>query len=85
MDVLHPATIRYSATIMFNIVAAKLAHSPTIHALSPGNSNLRLLQEIIVTEKLVLQSYVRVATPAILFLISTFQVTTTQYGRRQVR
>ena len=46
---------------MFKSAVAKLAHSSTIPALA-GNSDLRPLQEIIATEKLVLQSYVRAAT-----------------------
>ena len=51
-----------TTTIMFKSAVAKLAHSSTIPALA-GNSDLRPLQEIITTEKLVLQSYVRAATP----------------------
>lgn len=52
--------IRPSKTtvIMFKSVVAKIiAHNSTIPALA-GNSDLRPLLEVIVTEKLVLQSYV---------------------------
>jgi len=56
---------RISTTTMFKFVATKLSHSPTIHALTSGNSDLRLLQEVIVAEKLVLQSYVHAVKPTI--------------------
>ena len=42
---------------MFKTAATKLAHNSTIPALA-GNSDLKLLQEVIMAEKLVLQSYV---------------------------
>ena len=46
-----------TTTIMFRTAATKLAHNSTIPALA-GNSDLKPLQEVIATEKLVLQSCV---------------------------
>ena len=63
MDPLYAAVHKplVTTTIMFKSAVAKLAHSSTIPALA-GNSDLRPLQEIIATEKLVFQSYARAAT-----------------------
>ena len=49
---------------MLKSAVTKLAHNSTIPALA-GNSDLRPLQEIIATEKIVLQSYARAARPGI--------------------
>ena len=73
-----------SQTTMFKSAATKLAHSSAVRAVAPGNSDLRPLQEVITTEKVVLQSYVRPAAPTILVFISHFQFTETQHGLWQV-
>ena len=69
---------------MFKSAATKLAHSSAIRAVAPGNSDLRPLQEIITTEKVVLQSYVHPATPTIRIPTSHLQSTETQHGLLQV-
>ena len=69
---------------MFKIAVAKLAHNSTIPALA-GNSDLRPLQEVIATEKLVLHSYVYRSAPTILITISRFQSPEAQHRRWQVR
>ena len=73
-----------SKTTMFKSAATKLAHSSAIRAVAPGNSDLRPLQEIITTEKVVLQSYVHPATLIIPIPTSHFQSTETQHGLWQV-
>ena len=59
MDLLRTAAYPtlITTTIMFKTAATKLAHNSTIPALA-GNPDLKLLQEVIATEKLVLQSCV---------------------------
>ena len=61
----------------------KLAHNSTIPALA-GNSDLRPLQEVIATEKLVLQSCVYGFTSATLIPTSSFQSSEAQHGLWQV-
>jgi len=69
-----------TTTIMFKSAATKLAHNSTIPALA-GNPDLKLLQEVITTEKLVLQSCVRPWLHSDhQFPTPTFQFPETQHG-----
>ena len=63
LNVLRAATFEFSTTTMFKSAATKLAHSPTIRVVAPGNSDLRYIQEVIATLKVVVQSYVHAAAP----------------------
>ena len=64
LDGLDVAAYESSTTTMFKSAATKLAHSSAIRAVAPGNSDLKPLQEVIATEKLVLQSYVHATAAA---------------------
>lgn len=69
---------------MFKVAAAKLAHNSTLPSLA-GNSDLKPLQEVIATEKAVLQSCAHRSTPIILILTFRFQPSEAQHRLRQVR
>ena len=82
VDLLRATAYRslITTTIMFKSAATKLAHNSTIPALA-GNPDLKLLQEVIATEKLVLQScvhsWLHTNHP---FPTPSFQFPETQYG-----
>ena len=72
-----------TTTIMFKSAATKLAHNSTIPALG-GNSDLKPLQEVIATEKLVMQSYVHCPTPATLIPTLSPQPSKTRHGLYEI-
>jgi len=85
VDLLRAAALwsLITTTIMFKSAATKLAHNSTIPALA-GNPELKPLQEVIATEKLVLQSCVHGSTPTTLIPTPHFQPSETQHRLWQI-